>query len=64
MSLKKRKRKLVTNMASDDLIVHLQKSFLEYYKEIERHVKQIEGIEYDDDTLCIKYGVDENSTCN
>ena len=35
-------------------------TFVEYYEdEIEGCVEQMEGIEYDDNTLCIKYGVVE-----
>ena len=46
--------------ASDELKVNLPSPFVEYYGDkIERRVKQMEGIEYEDDTLYIKYGVVE-----
>ena len=49
-----------TATASDELTVNLPNSFVEFYEDkIESHVKQMEGIEYEDDTLYIKYGVVE-----
>ena len=49
-----------TAAASDELTVNLPNSFVEYYGyKIESRVKQMEGIEYEDDTLYIKYGVVE-----
>ena len=49
-----------TAAASDELTVNLPNSFVEYYGDkIESRVKQMEGVEYEDDTLYIKYGVVE-----
>ena len=49
-----------TVTASDELTVNLPNSFVEFYEDkIESRVKQMEGIEYEDDTLYIKYGVVE-----
>ena len=49
-----------TAAASDELTVNLPNSFVEYYGDkIERRVEQMEGIEYEDDTLYIKYSVVE-----
>ena len=47
-------------IASDELTVNLPSPFVEYYGDkIERRIEQMEGIEYEDDTLYIKYGVVE-----
>ena len=49
-----------TATACDELAVDFKKSFLDDYEDkIKRHVKQMEGIEYEDDTLYIKYSVVE-----
>ena len=49
-----------TETASNELAIYLKKSFLEDYEDkIKRRVIQMEGIEYEDDTLYIKYGVVE-----
>ena len=47
-------------IASDELTVNLPSPIVEYYGDkIERRIEQMEGIEYEDDTLYIKYGVVE-----
>ena len=49
-----------TATAFDELTVNLPSPFVEFYRdELESCVEQMEGIEYDDDTLYIKYGVVE-----
>ena len=49
-----------TANASDELKVNLPNSFVEHYGDkIESRVEQMEGIEYEDDTLYITYGVVE-----
>ena len=49
-----------TETASNELAIYLKKSFLEDYEDkIKRCVIQMEGIEYEDDTLYIRYSVVE-----